>query len=350
MPRRSAVRSAHATGRAHATPDRALLFLARLANDLAVVHSLPTLLERVMLALHEETGFDSCTVALLDERMPHALTIRAASGLWARSRGATLPRDKGLHGSVMDRKLPLLVSNLSADTGVPARTPKPRSGIYTPLVVNDRAIGVLAAYAPRPGVFTESDLSLLTVVGRYLAGAVEVARLGEQVKQLAATDALTGLANRQSFLDHVTSEIARNRRTGRPLSVVLLDVDGFEIINSVHGHAAGDELLARVAELLMRCVRASDLVARWGGDEFGLLLPETSAAQGERLVARLRPLKLTVPHMGSAGSYASVSCGLATWPKDAQTPEGLVREADNRLRKVKRLLGRNGARPSGRRA
>jgi len=332
-----------------AKPDRALLFLARLANDIAAVHSLPELLERIMLALDEETGLNSCTVALLDERAPDILTIRAASGLWTKARGATLPRDKGLHGTVMDRKLPLVIPNLSADTGVMSRASKVRSGIYAPLVVNDRAIGVIGAYASRSNAFTESDLSLLTVVGRYLAGAVEVARLNEQVRQLAATDALTGLANRQNFLDRLTSEIARNRRTGRQLSVVLLDIDGFEIINSVHGHAAGDELLVHVADLLVRYVRGSDVVARWGGDEFGLLLPETTAAQAERLVTRVRPLRVTVPHMRGAGAYATLASGSATWPKDGQTAEGLVREAHARLCKTKRLLARERTRRTGRR-
>jgi len=344
MPRMSSLRSRSRPRILNAKPDKALLFLARLASDLAAVHTLPGLLERVMLALYEETGFDSCALALLDERDPHTLTIRAASGLRAKSQGLTLPRDKGLYGAVMDKRTPLLISNMSLDPRVDRREPKIKSGIYAPLVVNDRAVGVLSAYGSEPEAFTEADLSLLTVVARYLTGAIEVARLNEQLKELAATDALTGLANRRSFLDRLASEIARSRRTGRELSVVLLDLDGFESINDVHGHATGDELLIHVAHVLVRNIRASDVAARWGGDEFGVLLPETAEARAEKAIARLRAVGITIPHQREAGSYVSLSYGLATWPKDAQTPEGLLREADSRLYKMKRRPLRKGAR------
>lgn len=347
MSRMSSLRSRSRPRILNAKPDKALLFLARLASDLAVVHTLPGLLERVMLALYEETGFDSCALALLDERDPNTLTIRAASGLRAKSQGLTLPRDKGLHGAVMDRRTPLLISNMSLDPRVDRREPKIKSGIYAPLVVNDRAVGVLSAYGSEPEVFTEADLNLLTVVARYLTGAIEVARLNEQLKELAATDALTGLANRRSFLDRLASEIARSRRTGRELSVVLLDLDGFESINDVHGHATGDELLIHVAHVLVRNIRGSDVAARWGGDEFGMLLPETAEAQAEKAIARLRAVGITIPHQREAEAYVSLSYGLATWPKDAQTPEGLLREADSRLYKMKRHPLRKGARLVG---
>jgi len=315
--------------------DKALLFLARLATELATIQSLPSLLERVMLALYEETGFDSCTLALVDERTPETLTIRAGSGLWAASQGATLPRDKGLHATVMDKKTPLLVSNMLPDVVRPRRGPTPKSGVYAPLVVGDRAIGVLSANASAAGAFTEADLSLLTVVARYLAGVIEVARTHEQLQRLAATDALTGLANRQSFVDRLAGEVVRSRRASRELSVALLDVDGFELVNSVHGHAMGDELLINVATLLTRYVRGSDVPARWGDDEFAVLLPETNAVDAGRVITRLRAATITTPQLRHAALYVTLSSGLATWPKDAQTPEGLLWEAHRRLAGVK---------------
>ena len=314
-----------------ARADKALLFLARLATELATIQPLPSLLERVMLALHEETEFESCTLALIDERTPHTLTIRGASGLWAKSLGATLPRGKGPHATVMEKKIPLLIADMLQDPSGFRRGPKLRSGIYAPLVVSDRVIGVLSVNASAAKAFAEADLNLLTIVARYLAGVIEVARTREQLRSLAATDGLTGLANRPSFVHRLAAEITRSRRMNRELSVVVLDIDGFELFNSVHGHAMGDELLINVAHLLTRYIRGADVAARWGGDEFAVLLPETNTVDATKVIARFRAVKITVPQLQRATSYVALSSGLVTWPKDAHTPEGLLLEAHNRL-------------------
>jgi len=319
----------------HPKRDRALLFLSRLASEFTTVHPLPDLVDRVMLALHEETGFDSCALALLDERRPDVLNIRGASGLRSHSRGMTVPRDKGLHGVVMASRMPLLIHDMWADPRVQRRDGKIRSGIYAPLIVHDRAVGVLSAHRAEQRAFTESDLSLLTVVARYLTGAIEVARLHAHLHDLAATDALTRLANRRSFLDRLGSEIARGRRRGHTLTVVVLDLDGFGIINDVHGHTTGDALLIHVAQTLTRSVRASDLAARLGSDEFGLLLPETNGSHAMKLVSRLKTLAISIPRQRQASPRVSLSYGIATWSKDGHTPESLLREAESKLHAMK---------------
>jgi len=315
----------------HRRRDGALLFLARLASEFTALYTLGDLLERVMLALVEETGFGSCSLALLDERRPDALAVQSAEGPDAHVREHTVSRDKGLHGLVMASKMPLLVSDAWRDPRVHRRDLKARSGIYAPLIVEDRAVGVLSAHSPEPDAFTEGDLSLLTIIARYITGAIEIARLHASLRDLAATDALTGLANRRAFLDRLASEIARSRRTERAVSVVVLDLDDFRLINDVHGHQTGDGLLIHVAHTLARSVRASDLVARLGNDEFGLMLPETTPSLAQKLTSRLKTLAISIHNQRQPGPSISFSYGIAGWPKDAQAPEHLLREAEGRL-------------------
>jgi diguanylate cyclase (GGDEF)-like protein len=334
--KKSAAAPRRAAGRGPRTePNKALTFLARLATEFTVVLSLPDLLEHVMQVLHEETGFDSCSVALADERIPDALIIRAASGLRASSRGLLVPRGKGLYGAVMATGTPLLIPDMADDPRVHVKEASIRSGIYAPLTVHGRATGVLSAHRLEPNAFTEADLNLLTVVARYLAGAVEVARLHEQLRELAATDALTGLANRRSFLDRLTVEMARLRRAGGVLSVAILDLNGLKVINDTHGHAAGDGALTRVAQMLTRSIRVSDLAARFGGDEFTLLLPDTTKDQAEEILQRIGITRVVVPDARGGDLPLTFSWGISTWPDDGADAEGLLQAADARLYMMK---------------
>lgn len=318
--------------------DKSLAFLSRLATEFTTVLSLSDLLEHVMRVLREEIGFDSCALALVDDHNPDFLVIRAASGIRENFLGLAVPRREGLHGSVMQSGAPLLVPDMHADPRVFRREDRIKSGIYTPLTVGRRQIGVLSAHRGRTHAFTQADLDLLTVVARYLTGAVEVARLHEQLKELAATDALTGLANRRCFLDRMVAEIARTRRSGRSLSVVLIDLDGFKAVNDAHGHAKGDEILIRVAEALERSVRASDLAARFGGDEFVLMLPETEVGQAEEVLSRFDLRDILVPDPEGGSTSLTFSCGIASFPHDGDDPERLLHAADGRLYARKKQL------------
>jgi diguanylate cyclase (GGDEF)-like protein len=322
--------------------EKALAFLARLAVEFTAVLSLVDLLEHVLGALREEIGFDSCAVSLLDAHDPDALVMRATSGIRDPSKGMVFPRGQGLVWVVMKTGKPLIVPDLYIDPRTFRPNPGFRSGIFAPLVVHRRPIGVLSAYQAVPGAFTDAEFNLLTVVARYLTGAVEVARLHEQLKEIAATDALTGLANRRCFLDRLTSEMARSRRAGYELSVALLDLDRFKIVNDVYGHAVGDDVLIRVAEVLTRAIRASDLAARFGGDEFVLLLPETNHAQAEEVLSRLRGLEIRVPGLPGTGAPVSFSWGIAAWPQDGADMEQLLQVADRRLYDMKQAAAVRG--------
>ncbi len=315
--------------------DKALFFLARLAAEFTTILSLPDLLEHILRVLREETGFDSCSLALVDDANPDLLIVRAASGLRKTFRDLAVPRANSLHGTVMTTGMPLLVPDMHADPRVFRRDPHVKSGIYAPLTVRDRHIGVLSAHRGVVNAFTERDLNLLAVVARYLAGAIEVARLHEQIRELAATDSLTGLANRRAFLDRVASEIGRCRRKGLKLSVVLLDLDKFKGVNDMHGHTIGDQVLARVAASLNRVCRASDMAARFGGDEFVLMLPETTRRKAKEILGRLRQIQVSLPELNGRDVTLSYCWGIATFPTDGRDLEQLIQLADSRLYAMK---------------
>jgi PAS domain S-box-containing protein len=168
--------------------DRALAFLANLAGEFSIVLNLPELLGHVLRTCRQELGFDSCALALVDEDdkdAPPALRIRAASGLRTNYMDLAIPAGTGPHGEVMRSGRPLLVPDMAADLRAAHPEPNIRSGIYAPLAVRGRILGVLSAHRAAPNAFTIADLDLLTIVAGYVAGAVETGRLHDQIKEQA---------------------------------------------------------------------------------------------------------------------------------------------------------------------
>jgi diguanylate cyclase (GGDEF)-like protein len=149
--------------------------------------------------------------------------------------------------------------------------------------------------------------------------------LGEQARM----DALTGVGNYRLLEERLDYELTRHRRNGTPLSLVIMDLDGFKIVNDTLGHPVGDQLLRQVAGVLEGVVREQDTVVRQGGDEFCVLAPETSAGEARQLVERIR---LALNGVVANGLPVSASLGVATFPDDATSPEVLIAQADHQQR------------------
>ncbi len=181
------------------------------------------------------------------------------------------------------------------------------------------------------------DLAPVQQLAQLLGAALCNIRLYQQVVQQSRTDPLTGLLNRRALTDFLDREIRRCRRYKHPLSLLLVDLDHFKGINDTQGHPEGDRLLRDVGELLLKEVRTVDLVARFGGDEFCLVLPETNP-EGARVVARR-----VVEHLRARpGGQATCSIGVAALtPEGKDGPEALVAAADRALYKAK-AAGRDG--------
>jgi diguanylate cyclase (GGDEF)-like protein len=170
-----------------------------------------------------------------------------------------------------------------------------------------------------------------------LGGALlDNARLFEKVRQLATSDSLTGLANYRRLLDVLESETERTNRNGRPFAVLLLDVDGLKKINDTYGHLVGTRALCRVADILRIHCRAIDTAARYGGDEFALVLPETQETDARRVAHRIREVMAADPEKPPI----SASIGFSIYRGDGERIEKLLSQADEKLYLEKSRRGR----------
>jgi diguanylate cyclase (GGDEF)-like protein len=206
-----------------------------------------------------------------------------------------------------------------------------RSSIYVPLLTTDGPAGVVVALMSRPLTVTDAELlGLLELLATEAGIAITRDALLRRLADQARTDALTGLSNRRAWSERLEEEIARASRTGSPVAVAMLDLDFFKQYNDSLGHPAGDALLVAVARAWSELIRPSDLLARVGGEEFAVLLPETDTAAAAAILARLGA---AVP------DDQTVSIGVTMWVR-GQSAEAAMHRADEALYAAK-SAGRN---------
>ena len=173
-----------------------------------------------------------------------------------------------------------------------ARTPGLAEDMKQHLSIPVRAsgvpVGIINLIFPPKMTFNQGEMRLISALGDQFGGASERARLFREVHHLAVTDPLTGLYNRRFFLETALKEMERSRRYQRPISIAMLDIDFFKLINDTYGHLAGDLALIEVARICQEAIRKIDLVGRFGGEEIVILLPETSPEQALNAIERLR--------------------------------------------------------------
>jgi diguanylate cyclase (GGDEF)-like protein len=208
------------------------------------------------------------------------------------------------------------------------------------LTVEGGELGILMLFSEKPHVFSADEQALFDRVGRLLAQALQNAQAHERVRHQAITDALTGAYNRHYFDDFLDIEVRRCARYGRPMSLLLLDMDDFKACNDQGGHQAGDQALKEVVRILNSGVRSVDMVARYGGEEFVVVLPETEHEGALEAAERLR--RLIDDHDFSCGKLTS-SIGMVSIDySNGDTPDAneLFARADKALFQAKQA-GRN---------
>jgi two-component system cell cycle response regulator len=209
-----------------------------------------------------------------------------------------------------------------------------------PLRSGGHPFGVLAYYG-RAAPFDEEDVDSIAILVRQAETAIENSFLYEEAVRLSLTDGMTGLWNRRNFDLRLESELSRAVRFIEPFAVVFVELDQMKAVNDRHGHQAGDTVLIELARRLTEAVREVDVVARWGGDEFTLLLPKTGLPGALLLAEKIRSAVGTAPFRTDAGSLAiTISVGVAAYPEHGSSGKELVAAADEAMYRAK-AGGRN---------
>ncbi len=223
------------------------------------------------------------------------------------------------------------------------RPSDPSAFLSVPLTYKDEVLGVVNFGRRGIGSFTYQDVKMLSLVGGQIALAIANARLYTRTRELSVKDELTGINNRRHFHTMLQMEWKRAVRFHRSLSLIMLDVDHFKAYNDSYGHLQGDAVLKHIGGLLRRNLREVDTVARFGGEEFVLLLPDTDKHGAVAVAEKVRVLVeghrfMTDERMET--NPITVSCGIAAYPDDVEEMEDLIDHADIALYRAKEL-GRN---------
>jgi diguanylate cyclase (GGDEF)-like protein len=210
-----------------------------------------------------------------------------------------------------------------------------------PLKLEERVIGGIVVASDQPGTLPREEGRNVALLGALAATSLEMVWEMEEVSRRARTDALTGLANRRAFDEHLETMLKQADRFGHSISLILADVDHFKKVNDSWGHETGDVVLKSIAGTLSEGVRAVDVCARFGGEEIAILLPETALAGAAELANRLRRAVESKPiKAGGEEISVTVSCGVASYPEGVLTKEALFAAADRALYDAKNA-GRN---------
>lgn len=249
--------------------------------------------------------------------------------------GISLQLGEGLSGRIAQTGKPLIVDDYSKWSGRVepfARGPF-RQVLGVPLKIKKRVIGVInISDDQRVGPFTEDEVGLLSLFADQAAIAIENARLFDEVQRLSITDELTGLNNRRHFFELAGKEFERACRYKHPLSAMMIDTDRFKQINDSLGHAVGDQVLQEIGHRFRDKLRKIDIVGRYGGDEFAILLPESDLESSLNIAERLRRCVADLPVNTIQGPLlVTISVGVAALSSDCQSLKKLLERADQAM-------------------
>lgn len=257
--------------------------LAQITPEFHQLLNVQTLMDRVF-AIPERHFPGSFFTILLEDELSKDLVVRAARGPGPDLVGPIrLPASRSISGWVFDHGESQLVDDARADQRYLGNE-RIRSEVNVPLISNGWAIGVVAVDHPQVGASTQRDLTLLQTVGAQIAAVIDVAELHERLKRAANIDALTGIHNYGYFYQRLEEEIARAERRQTPLTVAFFDIDGLKVVNDTHGHLAGNAVLRALGKVIEAQVRTEDVPARYGGDEFAIVMPNTPREEAEKVV------------------------------------------------------------------
>lgn len=320
--------------------DLALLY--KIGQGISTTIDLQELLDRVTDLVQRHLALREFAVLLLDDERRY-LRVRAAYGFQEDDhvQDMVFRVGEGISGEVARSGTMILVPDTHADPRYLhyRRESRERGALVSiPLEYKQEILGVVNFGRRGARSFSDSDTQLLQLVANQISIAIANARLYSQTRELAIRDDLTGLYNRRHFLEVLQVEWKRALRFRRGLAVLMIDVDHFKAFNDTHGHLYGDEVLRQIADILRRNLREVDTLARFGGEEFIALLPDTDKAGALHVGEKLRRIvdaeRFPVPDSTIFQSL-TISVGVSVYPDDALQIDDLIDHADVGLYEAK---------------
>ncbi len=310
--------------------------LYRAAEALSAARNEAEVVDAAVKSAREIASFDLAAVTVYDE-LSRSHQIVAAEGEAAKLTGERFAHNTGLVSMVIETRFPLPYKG-DASREHPTvfskklSFPDHPSLLVLPLVQRGQILGTLVLGARRKHAFTESTRSMLEVLSSHLAVSLANARMVNKLETMATTDGMTGLSNKRAMLAAAAESITRATRFARKLSVVVADIDWFKRVNDTYGHDIGDIVIKGLGEILKRSKRATDVVARFGGEEFVALCEETDEEGAMLLAERIREeLERTVFDTPLGPLSVTCSLGVATFPDAGADWDTLFKAADTAL-------------------
>jgi diguanylate cyclase (GGDEF)-like protein len=314
---------------------RQLAFLNNISRTAISSDDPVHMLGQIVREIQKNFSFDHIGIGLLDYGTKE-IEIKAEAGATAHAMGKRIPLGVGILGRVARTGERALVQN-----GVPGQIgailAESRSVLCIPITYGETLLGALNIESRNDSAFAPQDVLILNTLADLLATALHNAFVFQKLQQQSITDGLTGIKTRRFFWEALSAEWKRASRSGRPFSVVLIDLDKFKEVNDTMGHFEGDLVLARVGRLLEQKSRQSNVVARYGGDEFIILMPETGPEQAQVLAERLRQWMVSDPMLTE--HHITGSFGVASFPTHGFSIEDVIRIADAGMYVSKRSGG-----------
>ena len=308
------------------------------ARQTTSVLDLNDLLDRLCAVILQNFQVDEVAVVLFDQgflcisRFHGRLTSRL-------SQGERVPDGAGLCARALATGEAVVENSVRNVPGYLPGFEETESEACLPLISFGEALGVLVLDSAKPGAFDDGDVQALQAVADICGNAIQNARHFERARNLANIDGLTGIYNRRYFEQRILEEIERSSRYNGSLALIMLDIDGFKKLNDEFGHLLGDEVLRQVSNIFTQHLRKVDVVCRYGGEEFAILVPETSGANATAVAEKIRRIVETW-HFPGVPRPVTVSAGVAEFPTDGRTRDELMKAADAALYAAKQQ-GRN---------
>jgi diguanylate cyclase (GGDEF)-like protein/putative nucleotidyltransferase with HDIG domain len=308
------------------TKARHLALLNAISRNAIATLNPDEMLAKITEQLESGLVHDHIGIGVLDYSA-RELVIQAESGARRGALGRRVPLGVGLAGHVArNGQMATYSAANPAEVGLKPLLPDSLAAIGLPVFYAEQLHGILYVESSTQVDFSEEEVLLLRTLADLIAGALHNALTFQKAQEQAITDGLTGVKTHRFFMEALSAEWKRSTRAGRAFALVLMDLDRFKFVNDFYGHLEGDLVLQRVGHILETNCRRSDVVARYGGDEFVILMPETNMEHARQLATKLRGWVSADPLLREKN--ISASFGIACYPLHGSTPQELIQVAD----------------------